>query len=83
MPASRYILVEVMPAHLRASHEAAGNPGSYPDNGAERMILTEDDARAAARGPGTRIVRRCRRGDRENYGGVSTFETWARLASGR
>lgn len=29
--------VEWMPEHLRASHEAAGNWGEYPHNGAERL----------------------------------------------
>jgi hypothetical protein len=32
-------LIEYMPAHLRASHEAAGNRGYYPHNGAERVIV--------------------------------------------
>lgn len=31
------VLVEVMPEHLRASHEAAGNKGDYPQNGAIRL----------------------------------------------
>jgi hypothetical protein len=32
-------LIERMPEHLRASHEAAGNWGAYPMNGAERVCL--------------------------------------------
>lgn len=36
MPAITATLIEYMPAHLRASHEAAGNRGTYPANGAER-----------------------------------------------
>lgn len=31
------VTVEWMPEHLRASHEAAGNWGEYPYNGAERL----------------------------------------------
>ena len=33
-------LIEYMPAYLRASHEAAGNRGIYPHNGAERVIVS-------------------------------------------
>ena len=37
-PASETVVVEFMPEHLRASHEAAGgNFGVYPHNGAERI----------------------------------------------
>lgn len=35
--ADKMAVVEHMPAHLRASHEAAGNRGAYPHNGAERI----------------------------------------------
>lgn len=31
------VTVEWMPEHLRSSHEAAGNWGEYPHNGAERL----------------------------------------------
>lgn len=31
------VVVEYMPEHLRASHEAAGNRGVYPHNGAARI----------------------------------------------
>lgn len=31
------VVVEYMPTHLRASHEAAGNVGRYPYNGAVRV----------------------------------------------
>lgn len=31
------VLVEYMPAYLRASHVAAGNSGCYPHNGAQRI----------------------------------------------
>lgn len=36
-PASEMVTVEYMPEHLRASHTAAGNRGSYPANGAQRV----------------------------------------------
>lgn len=38
------VTVEVMPESLRASHEAAGNRGAYPANGAERLRVTPDCA---------------------------------------
>lgn len=34
------LLVEVIPEHLRASHEAARNRGCYPHNGALRLRVT-------------------------------------------
>lgn len=37
------VIVERMPEHLRASHIAAGNWGSYPSNGAERVIMERVD----------------------------------------
>ena len=37
------VLVERMPEHLRDSHRAAGNWGSYPANGAERVIVERAD----------------------------------------
>ena len=47
----REVVVEWMPEYLRASHDAAGNSGSYPHNGAERLhvcaacadLLLEDE----------------------------------------
>lgn len=38
------VLVETMPECHRASHRAAGNWGVYPANGAERMLMTRDEA---------------------------------------
>lgn len=35
--ADETVVVEWMPEHLRVSHEAAGNWGSYPHNGAIRL----------------------------------------------
>lgn len=32
--------VEYMPEWLRSSHEAAGNSGSYPANGAQRITVS-------------------------------------------
>lgn len=40
MPAARLLtLIERMPAHLCASHKAAGNWGDYPHNGAVRVVV--------------------------------------------
>jgi hypothetical protein len=36
-PRHETVTVEVMPLYLRASHEAAGNRGVYPHNGALRL----------------------------------------------
>lgn len=38
------VVVETMPRALRASHEAAGNRGVYPANGAIRVTMDEGDA---------------------------------------
>lgn len=43
-PASETVIVEVMPEHLRASHEAAGNRGVYPHNGAVRLRVEQSCA---------------------------------------
>jgi hypothetical protein len=45
-----HVLLEYMPAHLAASHEAAGNWGRYPDNGAVRIVMRRDDADAEVKG---------------------------------
>lgn len=37
------VVVERMPDHLRGSHRAAGNWGSYKHNGAERVIVERTD----------------------------------------
>lgn len=36
-PESETVVVEYMPEHLRASHAAGGNSGSYPHNGSIRV----------------------------------------------
>lgn len=36
-------IVETMPEHLRSSHKAARNWGSYPHNGAERTVVPSDE----------------------------------------
>lgn len=41
------VTVEYMPAHLRASHRAAGDWGVYPLNGAERVRMSLEDAEEA------------------------------------
>lgn len=51
LAAGRYgaamVEVETMPAYLRASHEAAGNSGRWPGNGATRSKMSRDDALGA------------------------------------
>ena len=42
--ADELVLVEYMPSHLRASHEAAGSHGSYPRNGSKRIHASRDCA---------------------------------------
>jgi hypothetical protein len=48
------VLVETMPEHLRASHEAAGNHGVWPHNGAERFVT---DRASVVEDQWTRIVK--------------------------
>lgn len=43
-PEGDYVIVETMPEQHRASHEAAGNWGSYPSNGAVRQVMLRADA---------------------------------------
>jgi hypothetical protein len=44
MRASNLVVVETIPESLRASHAAAGNSGSWPHNGAERIVMDRADA---------------------------------------
>ena len=46
------VVVEFMPEHLRASHEAAGNSGSYPGNGAVRVRVEASCAALMAKTDG-------------------------------
>jgi len=39
-PRSDTVLIDYMPDHLRASHEAAGNRGRYPCNGSSRLRVS-------------------------------------------
>ena len=43
-PPDELVTIEWMPDHLRASHEAAHNRGTYPHNGAERFKVTRECA---------------------------------------
>lgn len=43
-PREEMVLVEWMPNYLRASHEAAGNRGSYPHNGSVRVLVEKSCA---------------------------------------
>ena len=51
-PKSKTMVVEFMPEHLRASHEAAGNSGNYPHNGAVRVRVEESCAALMAKTDG-------------------------------
>lgn len=41
-----FVTLEWMPLHLRASHDAAGNRGVFPHNGADRLRVTAECAQA-------------------------------------
>ena len=43
-PAGEMVAVEYMPEQYRGSHEAAGNRGSYPSNGAQRLRVSRECA---------------------------------------
>lgn len=43
-PRAETVVIEVMPRSLRDSHTAAGNRGSYPANGADRLRVHRDCA---------------------------------------
>jgi len=65
------VVLEWMPAQYRESHRAAGNFGSYPDNGASRAVVSRDDAETvvAADDDGyARIVRVATPADVARYG---------------
>src|SRR5262245_33563900 len=38
-PLSGMVVIDVIPAYLRASHLAAGNAGQWPANGADRLLV--------------------------------------------
>lgn len=44
LAAADLVIVEHMPAHLRAGHEAAGTCGTWPHNGARRLAVHRDCA---------------------------------------
>ena len=47
-PAAETVLVEYMPEHLRDSHTAAGNVGTYPHNGSIRVRVERSCAERLA-----------------------------------
>ncbi len=49
-PLSSTVVIEWMPRHLRASHEAAANCGVYPSNGAVRLRVHHECASRLRRG---------------------------------
>lgn len=51
-PRSETVIVEFMPEHLRASHQAAGNRGMYPANGARRIRVERTCAEMMVRDDG-------------------------------
>lgn len=59
------VVVETMPEYLRATHEAAGGPGRYPGNGAQRVVT---DSSMVDEDEWTRIVRRATLQDCLRYG---------------
>lgn len=63
-PRAETVILEWMPEHLRASHEAAGNRGAYPHNGAERLRVERSCAEAIVEADGewAEIVAERRRG---------------------
>ncbi len=64
-----HVLVETIPVSDRGSHEAAGNAGVYPSNGARRVIMHRDDAEALVESDGgwSRIIRAARPEDDGKY----------------
>lgn len=68
MSNTELVLVETMPDHLRDSHRAAGNWGVYPHNGAERVLMSREDAEAAtADDEYDHVVRAAKPSDLERY----------------
>lgn len=67
--ASELVVVEWMPEHLRASHRAAGNSGSYPHNGAARLAIQYDcyEMQAEYEGEDSEFFRRLDGADVEHY----------------
>ena len=68
-PIAGLVLVETMPENLRASHEAAGNAGHYPHNGAVREVMPAADADIliASGDEWARVVRDAVVADAERY----------------
>lgn len=64
---SGYVLVERMPDHLRASHRAARNWGDYPHNGAERVLMSADNAEYTEEDEYDHVVRDYSVGDEDKY----------------
>lgn len=63
------VIVETMPDQHRASHEAAGNWGSYPHNGAVRRVMSRSDAESVCDGDDyNHIIGDADADDARNYG---------------
>jgi len=67
------LLIETMPSHLVASHKAARNFGSFPANGAERLIVdaADVDTYLDADNGYDHVVRVATSRDVERYGDVA------------
>lgn len=61
------VVVESMPEHFRASHEAAGNSGSYPHNGAERVLMDRGNAEHFTDGAWVSVLRAATDSDLSRY----------------
>jgi hypothetical protein len=62
------VIVERMPEYLRDSHRAAHNWGSYPHNGAERVIMSRSEAEENVLGDEyDHIVRKAEQSDLADY----------------
>jgi hypothetical protein len=70
---TKFVIVETLPKWTRESHKAAGNSGSYPGNGADRvrMLRNQAEVEVEADPEWTSILRGCRRGDPKKYETVS------------
>lgn len=51
-PRDQTVVVEFMPAHLRASHEAAGNRGVHPANGSRQIRVERSCAESMVESDG-------------------------------
>lgn len=77
MTTETMMLVEYMPRQSRASHEAAGNSGRYPLNGADRFICSASDAEWLVENEGAEILRPATERDADTYDTYATLEDFS------